>query len=180
MKSTLILLLMAVTSQLFAAGKDETQKIAKGIQCTYLREKSFLNIDEMYSFEKSNPEYIKKVSDSIYAQAFKICDPENTNNANKEILSVCTTGCDQFILKGVLGLGGSSVDEIEKCKKMCLNYSDLLSHHYSAANTAVKKYIEMNPPEPKKVEQPAAAVVAPAASAPVEIKEEIKEEKKKD
>lgn len=173
MKSTLIFLLISMATHLLAADKDQTQKIAKGIQCAFLREKSFLHVDEMYSVEKANSEYIKKVSDSIYAQAFKICDPENTINASKEILAVCTTGCDQFILKGVLGLGGSSVDEIEKCKKMCLNYSDLLSHNYTAANTAVKKYIEMNPPEPKKVEQPAtpAPVVAPAAASASESKE---------
>ncbi|MGZ3790323.1 MAG: hypothetical protein ACXVLQ_17455 [Bacteriovorax sp.] len=180
MKLTLIFLSMLFVGQVGAAEKDETQIIAKGIQCTYLREKSYLDIYELYSVEKmkekANLEYIKKVSDSIYAQAFKICDPENIVNADKEILTVCTTGCDQFVSKSVLGLGGSSVSDIEACKKMCLDYSDHLSNNYTGASKALKKYIAMNPPSPKKSEQQespapsAPAVTAPSAAAEKEAK----------
>ena len=155
MKSALIFTAMIfLAARAHSEEKNEAQIIAKGIQCTYLREKSFLDIYELYSTEKANPEYIKKVSDSIYAQAFKICDPENNINADKEILNVCATGCTQFVTKGILGLGGPSSNDIEKCKKMCLNYSDLLSLNYTSASKALKKYIEINPPTPKKVDPP--------------------------
>ncbi|MBC7540300.1 MAG: hypothetical protein H7281_15870 [Bacteriovorax sp.] len=180
MKSTLIFLSLFLVGLLNAAEKNETLIIAKGIQCTYLREKSFLDVYEQYSAEKPNQEYIKKVSDSIYAQAFKICDPENTANADKEILSVCATGCDQFITKGLLGLGGPSTSDVEKCKKMCLNYSDLLSHNYTGATKALKKYIDMTPACPKKiepVESPAAIQIAPSIPATTILE---KEDKKKE
>lgn len=162
MKPSLIILLMLPICQLTAAEKDEAQVIAKGIQCTYLREKSFLDIYEQYAAEKPNAEYIKQVSDSIYSQAFKICDPENTANADKEILKVCSSGCEQFATKGMLGLGGPSKSDIEKCKKMCLDYSDHLSNNYTGATKAVKKYIELNPPVVKKPE----IVEVPAPQAP--------------
>jgi hypothetical protein len=171
MKAILIILGMIYLGNVYASEKNEAQLLAKGIQCTYLREKSFFNIDELYSVEKSNAEYIKKVSDSIYAQAFKICDPENTANADKEILAVCTSGCDQLVTKGVLGIGGVSKTDIEKCKKMCLDYSDHLSHHYTAAAKAVKKYIEMNPPAPT-------APTTPLVSPDSKEKEKEKEKEK--
>lgn len=181
MKSALILLLIALVSQLNASEKDETQGIAKGIQCSYLREKSFLNIYETYSIDKSNAEYIKKVSDAIYSQAFKICDPENTANADKEILSVCTSGCDQSATKGLLGIGGPSSDDIEKCKKLCQNYSDHLSNNYTGATKALKKYIELNPP--KKIEAPAqvqtSATTTPPVSAPANTSALTEKEKEK-
>lgn len=178
MKSTLIFLSMILVTQLSATERNETQIIAKSIQCTYLREKSYLDIYEQYSAEKPNPDYIKKVSDGIYSQAFKICDPENTANADKEILTVCTTGCDQFVTKGLLGLGGSTVADIVKCKKMCLNYSELLSLNYITATKALKKYVEINPPTPKKIEKiesPATLQIAPAPAVPTSL--EKKEEK---
>jgi hypothetical protein len=166
MKTTFIFLAMILTTPLIATEKDDSLVIAKGIQCTYLREKSFLDIYDLYSVEKSNSEYIKKVSDSIYAQAFKICDPENTTNADKEILAVCTTGCDQLATKGLLGMGGPSTSDIEKCKKVCLDYSDHLSHNYTAASKALKKYIGTTPPCQKEIQAPPAAPT-PATVAPI-------------
>ena len=135
-----------------AEEKDQTAFIAKNIQCSYLREKSFLDIYELYAVEKKNIEYVKKVSDSIYAQAFKICDPENSANADKDIFTVCTAGCEQFVIKGLLGLSGPSATDVEKCKKMCLNYSDLLGINYSSATRALKKHLEMNLLVAKKIE----------------------------
>lgn len=172
MKSTVILLslFLASTNIIAAAEKNDNAVIAKSIQCSYLREKSFLNVYELYSVGKENTEYIKKVSDNIYSQAFKICDPENTPNADKEILGVCTTGCDQFVSKSVLGIGGSTQADIEQCKKMCLNYSDHLSHNYNASIKAIKKYIEMNPPAQAPVPAsspapaPTSSQITPASS----------------
>lgn len=166
MKSTLLFLSMILFGQSNAADKDDTSTIAKSIQCTYLREKSYSNISEQYSVEKSNQEYINKVSDSIYAQAFKICDPDNSVNADKEILTVCTTGCDQYVIKGLLGVGGSSTSDVQKCKKMCQNYSDLLGLNYVAATKAIKKYIGTIPPV---VSTPAEPAVPAAAALEKEI-----------
>jgi hypothetical protein len=92
------------------------------------------------------------VSDGIYAQAFKICDPVNSANADKDILAVCTSACEQSVIKGLLGLSGPSATDVEKCKKMCLNYSDLLGVNYSSATKALKKHIEINPIVTKKTE----------------------------
>jgi len=170
MKITLIFLFLFVGTQLSAAQKDETQVIAKGIQCTYLREQSFVNIYNTYSIDKGNPEYIKKVSDGIYSQAFKICDPENTTNADKEILTSCTTGCDQAATKGLLGMGGPSTADIEKCKKMCHNYSDHLSHHYTAALSALTKFAANVPVCPSKVDS--APIAAPSANPPAAVEKE--------
>ncbi len=152
MKTVVLSLSIFLTFNLYAAEKGEGLQIAKGIQCTNLREKSFLNFNEQYSTEKFNQEYIKKVSDGIYAQAFRICDPENTANADKEILNSCNTGCDQSVVKGVMGIGGSSASDIEKCKKFCQSYTDYLSVIFTSASKAIAKHIEQNPPTPKKME----------------------------
>ena len=175
MKSIILFLSIFLVGQAYSTEKNESQVIAKGIQCTYLREKSFFDVYELYSTEKTNPEYIKKVSDSIYSQAFKICDPENSENAAKEIHTVCANGCDQFALKGVMGIGGSSLLDIAKCKTMCLNYSDLLGFNYTGATKALKKYLELNPPTSKKVE---AAEIAPTAAPAITTPEKIEEKKK--
>lgn len=166
---------MILVGQVHSAEKNESQVIAKGIQCTYLREKSYLDVYELYSTEKPNPEYIKKVSDSIYAQAFKICDPENIENAAKEIHTVCANSCEQFALKGVMGIGSSSALDIAKCKTMCLNYSDLLGFNYTGATKALKKYLELNPPVAKKIE---AAEVVPAVVPALATPEKTEEKKK--
>lgn len=179
MKLTIIFLLSLLAGHLNASDKDQTLVIAKGIQCSYLREKSFLDINELYSLEKLNSEYVKKISDSIYSQAFKICDPENTVNADKEILTSCSTSCDQFATKGVLGLGGVSSSDVEKCKKLCLNYSDILSHKYTSSAKAIKKYIELNPPCVKKTEsiEPQPSPSPAISPAPLVQKEKEKEKK---
>ena len=174
MKLILICLSLSLIINVNAAEKMEIPNIAKTIQCTFLRDKSFFDINELYSIEKTNPEYIKKVSDSIYGQAFKICGPENETNADKEILSVCSKGCDQFVSKGILGIGGPSSTDIEKCKKMCLNYSDLLGINFSAATSALKKYIELNPPAPKKIETVEVPATSNVAPTPDPTKAEIK------
>ena len=179
--TSIVLVLMVFVGHVVAEEKKGDQVIAKSIQCSYLREKSFSDIFELYSVEKQNSEHIKKVSDTIYSQAFKICDPDNITNAEKEILNVCTTGCSQLVTKGLLGLGGPSAGDIEKCKKMCLNYSDLLSVNYTATIKALKKLADSTPPAPKKVE-PAETPVAtqvtpalPAAATTLENKGEAKE-----
>lgn len=180
MKRAFLFLFFILPCSSFAAEKTEGQ-IAKSIQCTYLRDKSFLEINNLYSVEKFNPEYIKKVSDSIYAQAFRICDPENIANADKEILAVCTEGCDQFVTKGLLGIGGPSASDVAKCKKICINYSDLLSLNYTSAIKALKRNSELNPPVVKApeavVEKPVAPESAPAPAVlpePSTVKEEDK------
>ena len=165
MKSMLIFLSVILITQVGAVEKNDTEIIAKGIQCTQLRDKSFIDTYEQFTLEKVNSEYIKKVSDSIYAQAFKICDPENSVNADKEIFTVCNSGCDQFVKKSLLGFGGSSTEEIDKCKKTCTNYSNILSISYVSASKALKKYIDQIPPAPKKIEPVEVAV--PSQIAPV-------------
>jgi len=172
---------MVFVAHVSAEEKKDELVLAKSIQCSYLREKSFSDIFDLYSVEKQNSEYIKKVSDTIYSQAFKICDPDNITNAEKDILNVCTTGCSQLVTKGLLGLGGPSTGDIEKCKKMCLNYSDLLSINYTAATKALKKIADSTSPAPKKIEPIEAPVVPqvtpalPTAATTLENKDEAHE-----
>ena len=182
MKLTLIVLvLMIFVGQVAADGKKEYQVIAKSIQCSYLREKSFADLFEVYSVEKQNSDYIKKVSDTIYSQAFKICDPDNITNAEKDILNVCTTSCSQLVTKGLLGLGGPSSKDIENCKKMCLNYSDLLSANYAASTKALEKFADSSLPAPQIVKPIEATVVPqvspalPTSDTTLENKDEAKE-----
>lgn len=153
------------------ANEADLQSIAKKIQCGHLREKSFQDTFERISVEKVNSEYIKKVSDGIYAQAFKICDPDNSANAEKEIETACVSGCDQAVTKGVMGIGGVGTTDVERCKKGCLVYSDLLGLNYTSAVKGMTKYIEKNPPK-KEAPKAEAAPVVPETAPTSEVKTE--------
>lgn len=165
MKTAFIFLSMILTSLIYAEEKDQTALIAKGIQCSYLREKSFQEIYELYTANKKSSENIKKISDSIDALAFKVCDPENSTNADKEILTVCIKGCDQFMIKAFPGTISTLISDGEKCKKVCLHYSNLLDINYTSATKALRKNLEMNPLLPKNresLDSPSVMQIMPA------------------
>lgn len=153
----LIIFLMIICGTLNASEKDQNAKIAKAYQCNFIRSNSFADVYEKYTGEKTEDNLIKKVSNEIISQGFKICDPEISASIEKDIYSVCTGNCDKKPEKGILDFGGPSTGEIDKCKRICRAYSDLVSAHYAAASGAINKYIEVTPNCTKKVE----AIIAP-------------------
>lgn len=170
MKSTIIILMLIICGTLKAIEKDDSLKIAKSSQCSFIRSNTFADVYEKYTGEKSGDDLIKKASDAILAQGFKICDPENNVNAEKEIFSICNGNCEKKATKGILDFGGPTTAEIDKCKRLCQAYADLIGISYSASSGAVNRYIEINPmctkkPEPTQSCPPPA--IAPVVTNPI-------------